>query len=53
VIFVNEQLIAVQEALCAFVINASKETAPVSTVQVLPEAVKALVELSEFLQVQL
>ena len=48
----SDKLRDAQEALCEFVINASKGTAPASTVQVLPEAVKALIELSRFLQTQ-
>lgn len=46
-----DKLSQTQEALCDFIIRASKEDAPVHTVQVLPEAVKALVALSTSIRV--
>jgi hypothetical protein len=42
----------VQKSLCDFIIEAAKEGTSSSTVQVLPEAVKSLVELSRFIIIQ-
>ena len=40
-----DKLIRAQEALCDFIIRASKEEAPAYAVQALPEATKSLIEL--------
>ncbi len=45
-------LTEVQEALCQFIIDSSKREASGYAVQALPEAVKSLIELSKFIQIQ-
>lgn len=47
-----DRLAEVQKALCQFIINTSKKEAPEYAVQALPETVKALVELSQYLEIQ-
>ena len=42
----------VHKALAEFIVNASKKDAPSYAVQALPEAVKALTELSKLIQFQ-
>lgn len=42
----------VQEALCQFIINATKKGATDSAVHALPEATKELIELTKFIQTQ-
>lgn len=45
-------LLKVQEALCNFIIKTAEEGTTGNTVQVLPEVVKALVELSKITHLQ-
>ena len=42
----KDRLIEVQEALCEFIIKSAKGKISSDTVQVLPETVKALIELN-------
>lgn len=46
------ELTKVQEALCQFIVDVTKEKGPGNALQVLPETVKALVELSKITQTQ-
>ena len=46
------ELKAVQQALCEFIIRATEKDAPDYAVQALPEATRALIQLSEFIQVR-